>query len=362
MSGKTAALARITSSGSGRESHQIHSSHASEFSELHTGLSPVLVRSMDSDYGIPKGDITISLLNENTGTEASKNSTWAGRVDCAIWRCRKMRRSMGGLAEVGSDQPPGTPARGRSSLPVDLDEARVAGGFRSVASTQEAALMHLKHDEIDEACELFEDIIFAYYSYFERSLKLRENNPLQEGGASTDFKPYIGVALHNLGILNLLKEEFQEALSFFTRAVDNRKSCLGEGHPDHVASLVKLAICLYALNDFGGAHARLEEALFFSRKSAPSLEDRIQMAEILNNLGCLTYMCAQPVAALAFYKESLDVQFGALSESMYGESPLVGPSISLNISITTANIGFVNLLTKNTAVAITTLEAALMVR
>jgi tetratricopeptide (TPR) repeat protein len=362
MSGKPRAPARITSSGSGRESLQTHSSHASEFSELHTGLLPVLVRSMDSDCGIPKGDITISLLNENTGTEASKNSTWAGRVYGAIWRCRKMRRSMGGLGEVGSDQAQGGPARGRSSLPVDLDEARVAGGFRSVASTQEAGLMHLKHDEIDEACELFEDIIFAYYSYFERSLKLREKNPLQEGGATTDFKPYIGVALYNLGILNLLKEEFEEALSFFTRAVDNRKSCLGEGHPDHVASLVKLAICLYALNDFGGAHARLEEALFFSRKSAPSLEDRIQMAEILNNLGCLTYMCGQPVAAQAFYKESLDVQFGALSESMYGESPLVGPSISLNISITRANIGFVKLVTKNTAVAITALEAALMVR
>ena len=91
------------------------------------------------------------------------------------------------------------------------------------------------------------------------------------------------------------------------------------------------------------------------------------MAEILNNLGCLTYMCGQPVAAHAFYKEALDVQSKALSEGLYMESSssspfLVGPSISLNISITRANIGFVKLVTENTAIAITALEAALMVR
>ena len=148
-----------------------------------------------------------------------------------------MRRSMGSME--GSPLPQNhltsaSPSRGRSSLPVDTDKARVAGGIRTVQSTQEAALGHLKHDEIDEAMDLFEDIIFAYYSYFEKSLKAREANPGAAFGGITDFRPYIGVALHNLGILNLLKGEYKEALSYFGRAVDNRKACLGEGHPDHV--------------------------------------------------------------------------------------------------------------------------------
>lgn len=147
-----------------------------------------------------------------------------------------MRRSIVG-EPTERKQALGTPAKGRSSLPVDMDKARVAGGFRSVSSTQEAALLHLKHDEIDEALELFEDIIFAYYAYFEHSLKQRDANPQQEGGfGTTDFKPFIGVALHNLGILNLLNGEYKEAHSYFARAVENRKSCLGEGHPDHVVS------------------------------------------------------------------------------------------------------------------------------
>ena len=205
--------------------------------KIQPNVTPTLVQSMDSKYGIAKGDITLSLLNENTGRiETSKNATWAGRVHGAVWRCRRMRRCIAG-EEAESKQQAGSPAKGRSSLPVDLDKGRVEGGYRSISSTQDAALLHLKHDEIDEALELFEDIIFAYYAYFEQSLKAREKNPNLQGGlGTTDFKPYIGVALHNLGILNLLNGDYKEALSFFMRAVENRKACLGEGHPDHVVS------------------------------------------------------------------------------------------------------------------------------
>ena len=213
---------------------------SSDNSTFDISTTPVLVHSMDSYLGIAKGDITLSLLNENTGrVDTSKKATWANRVHGAIWRCRRMRRSMGSIGSIQVPTPedertPGSPARGRSSLPVDMDKARVAGGVRTVQSTQQAALGHLQHDEIDEALELFEDIIFAYYAYFEKSLKAREANPGMGNGGITDFRPYIGVALHNLGILNLLNGEYKEALSYFGRAVENRKACLGEGHPDHV--------------------------------------------------------------------------------------------------------------------------------
>jgi tetratricopeptide (TPR) repeat protein len=195
---------------------------------------------MDCFDGIAKGDITLSLLSENTGAEQTKASaTWANRVQGAIWRSRKMRRDMTPTTESHRSPQPGSPPRGRSSLPVDVDQARVAGSFRTVQSTEEAALLHLKHDELDEAIELFEDIIFAYYSYFEWSLDMREKNPNAEIGGigSVDFKLYIGVALHNLGILNLLKGEYREALSFFTRAAENRRAHMGEEHPDHIVSI-----------------------------------------------------------------------------------------------------------------------------
>jgi tetratricopeptide (TPR) repeat protein len=189
---------------------------------------------MDSYLGISKGDITLSLLNEDNSISAK--STWANRVRVAVWRARRMRRGFGGNSHVQDDRAPGTPVKRGSSLHGDIDRARVSGSVRTVQGLQEAALVHLMHDEVDEALELFEDIIFAYYNYFERSLKAREDNPGVHH-ASTDFRPYIGAALHNLGILNLLKGEYNQALSYFGRAVDNRRGCLGESHRDHVVSV-----------------------------------------------------------------------------------------------------------------------------
>mmetsp|Transcript_45045 Transcript_45045/g.109505 ORF Transcript_45045/g.109505 Transcript_45045/m.109505 type:complete len:1183 (+) Transcript_45045:24-3572(+) len=323
-----------------------------DFVDLKDFEVPVMVESMDSFNGIAKGDIMLSLLSENTGSEEATNgATWGLRVHGAIWRARRMRRSFTHEADS---------KRGRSSLPVDVDYSRVVGGFRTIASTQDAALLHLQHDEINEAIELVEDIIFAYYSYFEKSLSSREQNSDKAGVGIIDFKPYIGAALHNLGVLNLLRGEYHEALSYFSRSVENRKSQHGEGRPDHVSSLVKLAVCRYALNEFAAAHQAFEEALFHARRTSESLEDRIQVAEILNNLGCLAYMCGNPAAANAFYRDAMDVQFRALSDSLYTGSPILGQSISLNISITRANIGFIKLVTKDLSVSITALENALM--
>ncbi len=126
--------------------------------------------------------------------------------------------------------------------------------------------------------------------------------------------------------------------------------------------MVKFATCMYALNEFADAHAKLEQALVFARKNSQDLGDRMQMAEILNNLGCLAYMCGQPVAANSFFRQSLDVQFAVLSHSLYLSSAAVGQSISLNISILRANIGFVKLVTKEIPMAVSALENALMVR
>ena len=180
--------------------------------------APVLVQTMDSELGIAKGDIMLSLLNENTkATDTSVEATWADRVHGAIWRCRRMRKSIGCFPSV------------TSPVPTGINKSQVAKGLKSVAAAQEVALANLAHDEIDEALELFEGIIFAYFSYFEHAQS--------QQGDKTDIKVYLGAALHNLGILNLLKGEYKEAFSFFTRAVDSRKASLGEGHPDHLVSV-----------------------------------------------------------------------------------------------------------------------------
>jgi hypothetical protein len=127
------------------------------------------------------------------------------------------------------------------------------------------------------------------------------------------------------------------------------------------SSLVRLTVCRYALNEFAEAHAGLEEALACAKmRQSATLEGRLQVAEIMNNLGCLAYMSGQPTTASTYYRDSMDIQFGALSDSLYLGNATSGRSISLNISIARANIGFIKLVTNDLSVASTALENALM--
>jgi hypothetical protein len=99
----------------------------------------ILVESIDNDFGIPIGDIMISLLNEDTDV------SWASRVHEAIWRCRTMRRNFDSKYLQGKhEHQPGNPSVGRTSVPVDVDDARMIGGVGSVSKTQGAAQEHLR--------------------------------------------------------------------------------------------------------------------------------------------------------------------------------------------------------------------------
>ncbi len=204
-----------------------------------------------------------------------------------------------------------------------------------------------------------------------------------------DFRPFIGTALHNLGIINLLHGDFGAALSFFHRAAENRKACLNEGHVDYIVSfrkspticsrlftgnshsfnllslktsIVKCAVCQFALNDYARAQSLLEEALDLAKTHRTTLADHCQIAEIQNNLGCLTYMCGESDAAANLFQQSLEVQHAVLNRALYTSSAkLVSQSVSLNTAITRANIGYLKLARNETAIAITSFEASLMV-
>jgi hypothetical protein len=72
-------------------------------------------------------------------------------------------------------------------------------------------------------------------------------------------------------------------------------------------------------------------------------------------------MCGDRDASLNHFKESLQVQHAMLSHSLYGGSNVMGHGITLNISVTRANIGFVKLVSKDLPAAMIAFESALMV-
>ena len=127
-------------------------------------------------------------------------------------------------------------------------------------------------------------------------------------------------------------------------------------------SLVRLATCRFATDNFADAHTNLEMALALAGSKARTTNDYCQLGEILNNLGCLSYMCGQPTKAMKLFRESLDVQLAVLNSTLYGGSKYSAHSATLGISITRGNIGFLALVLKDVSSGILALESALRVR
>lgn len=116
------------------------------------------------------------------------------------------------------------------------------------------------------------------------------------------------------------------------------------------------------MDEYDTAHKSLEGVLELSKNHLAGLTDFMQVAEVLNNLGCLSFMCGQSEAAMTMFKECLDIQTSVLKQSLYSAPKFAGQSTSLNISVTRGNIGYVQMLTKKAELAIVEFEASLMVR
>jgi hypothetical protein len=184
---------------------------------------PFLITSINNDIGIPRGDIVLSLLN---------NESTSSSVDEAIWRLRTMRRQCDTrwLEYIARRATQGPITRKQRSLRVDVDEVRVLGA--GVREIEKAAIEHIRHDDFDDALTLYEEILLAYKKSAEES---HSELLLQK------YKEYIGVAHHNLGIVNLLLGEHQSAYFHFENATAERAKCFGVGHPDHLVSRSMLA-------------------------------------------------------------------------------------------------------------------------
>jgi len=122
-----------------------------------------------------------------------------------------------------------------------------------------------------------------------------------------------------------------------------------------------MSICRYALEDFPSSHKGFEEALSLARGNNNSLADHRQVAEILNNIACLSYMRGQTEKAMELLEQSMDAQNFASDKSLYAGSRFSGHTASLNSSVTKANMGVVGLVTQDLSVSITALEASLRV-
>jgi hypothetical protein len=261
---------------------------------------PFLVKPLDSELGVPKGDVMVSLL--------SKDSSWSCNVTEAVWRCRSMRRNNDTkwLKEKSVRQP--SPL---AESEVSLRDCRES---QSPNDNQADAMEHLRFDELDAALRLYEEIHRSYDDFFAQAFEQSASkSPKHRRQDVTIFKVFAGQAFHNIATIKLLQGEYADALTFFERATLNRASSCGTGHPDHIvrfaygglpflidfstlfsnlpqSSLVRMALCHFALENFASSQAELEEALAFLRGKKCSIAEYRQLAEVceftIDNLRC----------------------------------------------------------------------------
>ena len=126
--------------------------------------------------------------------------------------------------------------------------------------------------------------------------------------------------------------------------------------------MVKTAICRFALDDYSTAYSEMEEALLHAREETTTLADHRQLAEILNNLGCLAYLGGKIDRATLYFRESLMIQNVVSEQSIYLGSKFCGLSATLNSSVTKANIAFLSLVLRNLEESVALFESAFRVR
>lgn len=130
------------------------------------------------------------------------------------------------------------------------------------------------------------------------------------------------------------------------------------------ACLSKMSICQYALDQYDDAQSTLRRARDNAKKKAPlsSLNDRLLLAEMMNNTGTLHCRKGMSAAANDCFVESLAILQDAARDCLYEDLESAIQSVSLNISIVKCNIGFAKMTDKAFKEAIPELEDALMVR
>jgi tetratricopeptide (TPR) repeat protein len=113
--------------------------------------------------------------------------------------------------------------------------------------------------------------------------------------------------------------------------------------PHQKTSLARTALCRFALEDYAAAYSELDLALSLSRDGLQSLSDFRLVAEILNNLGCLSYMGGEIERAMSYLRQSMKVLTKAEGLALYSDSRFDSYSTILALSIAKSNIAFLSL-------------------
>jgi tetratricopeptide (TPR) repeat protein len=146
-----------------------------------------------------------------------------------------------------------------------------------------------------------------------------------------EVHPYVGSAMHNLGIVFLRAERYESALGAFKDAVLVRRMLSSTtdfvDNPDVAISLVKVGITHLLLKQFERALENFIDALSIRRRALGELHPSV--GRVYNNIGCVHCELNQLNEACGAFEASLEIQRHALSVNADNASMKFGMSTTL---------------------------------
>jgi len=225
--------------------------------------------------------------------------------------------------------------RTKGTIPCDVDEEGIMDAELHLKSIYDQALEHLKHEEYEEAIDLFTSALRSHAAKY--------------GGTNH----LVGTAFHNIGLIELHAERYDEALASFRQAVNVRAASLGSEHPDVSASLMKLCLVLVALNDPDSALVTLNSALREQRANLGSSHSEV--GKVLSNIGCIHYELGDLSSSIIALEEAVEI------DRVYCQNNGDSAVDRLTLASTLCNEGFVYQMSRDRASANVAYEEALQI-
>ena len=189
---------------------------------------------------------------------------------------------------------------------------------RNITALYSIGASHLEQKQYAEAESIFKTLLAHH----------RKNHG--------EVHPYVGSAMHNLGIVFLRAERHEDALVAFEDAARVRKAISSKNGgvvgPDVATTLVKVGITNLLLKRFERALESFTEALSIRRRALGELDP--QVGRVYNNIGCVNCELNQLNEACGAFEASLEVQRHALS--LDGDNA----SLKFGMSTTLCNLGY----------------------
>lgn len=226
--------------------------------------------------------------------------------------------------------------RAKGSMLVDVDEEGIMDAELHLRSIYDQALGHLRHEEFDEAIDVFESARRSHKD------KYGETHHL------------VGTALHNIGVIHLHAEHYDQALESFREAVNVRTASLGPEHPDVAASLTKTGLVLAALNDYDSAIITFNSVLRVQRATLGAHHPEV--GKVLSNIGCIHYELGDLASSKMALEEAVEIDRNSCRKR--GDSAMA----KLTLSCTLSNAGFVYEKKKDSGESIVAYEEALQIQ